>query len=119
MPETSEYFRTNDAMIVFVVITVTRCSSRIFWKVPASWSAWQCVRMTCVTLRDEMPFLCRYCAEWAGGSTRMPRPRIHKTKPAVVPSDEKPSAAPSTVIPKSGVLNSSSRLGDERCGMRM
>ena len=28
----------------------------ILRKVPASWSAWQCVRMTCVILRDAMPF---------------------------------------------------------------
>ena len=123
--ETREYLRTNEAMMVFVVITVTRCSSRIFWNVPASWSAWQWVNITWVTcnrdeldeqtlehkkqddskktlatlrgtLRDEMPFLCKYCAECAGGSTRIPRPRIHKTKPAVVPSAEKPSADPRT-----------------------
>ena len=55
-PETSAYLRMKLAMIVLVVITVTRPSSRIFWKVPASWSAWQCVRMTCVILRDAMPF---------------------------------------------------------------
>jgi len=49
------YLRTKAAMMVRVVSTVTRCSRRIFWKVPASWSAWQCVRMTCVILRLEMP----------------------------------------------------------------
>ena len=50
------YLRMNCAMMVLVVMTVTRPSSRIFWKVPASWSAWQCVRMTCVILREAMPF---------------------------------------------------------------
>ena len=42
-------------LLILVVITVTRCSSRIFWKVPASWSAWQCVRITWVILRLEIP----------------------------------------------------------------
>ena len=54
-PEMREYLRMKLAMIVLVVITVTRPSSRIFWKVPASWSAWQCVRITWVILRLEMP----------------------------------------------------------------
>ena len=33
-----------------------RVRVEILRKVPASWSAWQCVRITCVILRDEMPF---------------------------------------------------------------
>ncbi len=37
--ETGKYLRMNEPMMVGVVMMVTRCSSTIFWNVPASWSA--------------------------------------------------------------------------------
>ena len=92
-------------MIVRVVSTVTRCSIRIFWKVPASWSECVCVRMTWVMRRDEMPLSRRKCAECAGGSTNTPRPRIQRMKPAVASLFANPSAAPKTVMPNSGASN--------------
>jgi hypothetical protein len=53
------YFRRNEFIMTFVVYTQTFPSSRIFWNVPASWSAWQCVRMMPVCV-----CVCMYVCMW-------------------------------------------------------
>ena len=60
------HLRINEPMIVGVVMMVTRCSSTIFWNVPASWSAWQCVR---ITYKDTCACM-RMSVRWGGAQHR-------------------------------------------------
>mmetsp|Transcript_1076 Transcript_1076/g.3363 ORF Transcript_1076/g.3363 Transcript_1076/m.3363 type:complete len:241 (-) Transcript_1076:57-779(-) len=100
-----EYFCRKDRMMIEVVKMRTRFSMRSFWKVPASWSAWQCVRITAVMCRGWMPWEMSGPRLCGGGSTTTPRPYIHTMNPVVAPLGSKPWEDPSTVTPKSGGSN--------------
>ena len=54
----ASYLRINESWIVFVVMRWMCPSLTICWNVPASWSAWMCVRMIVVIARTGIPLFC-------------------------------------------------------------
>lgn len=55
IPDIAAYFLRKEYMIVRVVIISTLVSSRILWKAPASWSAWQWLIMIARTITGGIP----------------------------------------------------------------
>ncbi len=90
------------SMIVFVVINSTGVDSINLWRVPASWSAWQCVRINLSTKLDEIPLFSKSDPVNGGGSTMTPFPSIQIINPDVDSEQSKPWLAPIAVIPKAG-----------------
>ena len=90
---------------------VTFCSSSIFWKVPASWSAWQWVRMMLSISLGLTLESTSHSVELTGGSTMIPLWFSQMMKPEVFSSGSKPWLGPRQVTPKRGGLyGSGSRL---------
>lgn len=60
------FFSVRPVVFHLVEITLTCPSSKIFWNVPASWSAWQCVTIT-PAMRDGLQSQGRGVSAYGGG----------------------------------------------------
>ena len=65
--------------MVGVVTMTILLPLRTFWNAPASWSAWQWVRIMPTIMLERMPSRSRVAVEKGGGSIIIPRPFIHRT----------------------------------------
>ena len=96
--------------MVYVDLNSIGFDSISLWNVPASWSAWQCVKTNFVNKLAGMPSLFKYKVEKGGGSIITPLPSIHIINPDVDSLQSNPWLAPKAVIPKSGGLKNYSSV---------
>lgn len=60
-PVSAVYFLEKEPMMVGVVMSSMVFECIIFWKIPASWSAWQWLRMHLSMRFGGMPNSARFC----------------------------------------------------------
>lgn len=108
IPVIAEYFRMKESRIVVVVIISIRVASLIVWKIPASWSVWQLVRIMASICNFVIPIFLSRCRAKTGGSTKIAFSLIQIIKPDAQPS--KSMEDPREVIPNYGKVKWSSLI---------